>query len=684
MIRNLIQMTVVLLAIGMEAVFGQNRDDERIEIFSHSVIPHVQSHEMHYRRPADFNLGARVQIFIKNTGTEPLDLNQDSLISVNSTSPAHWMESGHWTWHDLPGSEHTKEIYGKLAPGAGTFWTFNTASMDWLSSPTTPAATIRAGQNKYNLSLESPQIYISSVTMTGPEKSIKPDSVVVYIKNDSDHAVRLKKMRLWTRDGQLPWNNLKPDEWIPLDPAISSDSTPDIPPHDFGRIRIISKPLTLGYGIIEVIAEAGKPAQSLHLTSGIRIKKEVFDISGGWVSSNIRGRESLHFEPYLKVLKKMHINTAHIGTVGGYTDNQYLQNKYPLKLFNKLTPIEQFDTDEWLPRIHGVEFIGEPQYGGGTPVPPIEVWKEFAPYMPSRLHTTVTHSEERIWRHYAGLSDYPHYDAYRVCAPAADSWSRYDRWDGIRIRWAAPLETIGTMTRSLRDLNRPAPIAYWSQGAHNGWGKYGGRERTSPTPMELRVQAWQALVNRITSLYWFNLSLPSIMKFPDLIEPVSMIGREIRMMDSIFIEGAPTWHHRTGTFEKPDWDLNVLARHDAALLSAIDLTYQPDTDEKIFGFKAEREGVFEFPVPHFMVDPVIDVKRVDANGLHDVTWEWNSSRRQVTIRDRQIPTVGLYVAVTDFEILRDLEKRRLMLMRSESETGYSSALLDEIRDWQTE
>jgi hypothetical protein len=126
------------------------------------------------------------------------------------------------------------------------------------------------------------------------------------------------------------------------------------------------------------------------------------------------------------------------------------------------------------------------------------------------LATTLTNSEERIWRYYAGLSDYPHFDAYRVVAPAADAWQQYDRWGGEKISWAAPLETIGNLCRSHRELNRPAPCAVWSQGPHAGWGagwRLGKtRQRRSPNPGELRAQALHALASRITSLYWFNLS----------------------------------------------------------------------------------------------------------------------------------------------------------------------------------
>ena len=204
------------------------------------------------------------------------------------------------------------------------------------------------------------------------------------------------------------------------------------------------------------------------------------------MAERIGAGHSLHFEPYLRTLRRMHVNSGMHQEVSGYSDTDLFE-RYPLKYMNRLQPFSRYDTDAVLPRVHAVEFLGEPQYGGGRPVPPQEVWKELAPYASTRMPTSVTHSEERVWRFYAGLSDYPHYDAYRVTAPSPDAWSRYDRWGDKNIRWGAPLETIGDMTRSLRDLNRPRPIAYWSQGAHAGWCCYGGRGRTSPTPDELRA-----------------------------------------------------------------------------------------------------------------------------------------------------------------------------------------------------
>ena len=367
--------------------------------------------------------------------------------------------------------------------------------------------------------------------------------------------------------------------------------------------------MPLTYAALELSTDAGP------IWTHLRIKREVFDISGGWVN------ESLTEEAYLSLLAHLHVNTGQIQTVPGYTDNPTLYQRYPLKLFNRLWPLDQWDTDDWLPKIHAVEFLGEPQYGGGRPVPPQAVFDQLLPYRTGRLATSVTHSEERVWRYYAGLSDFPHYDAYRVVAPAADSWRDYDRWGGQRISWGAPLETIGDMCRSLRELNRPMPCAYWSQGPHSGWGGGlfgGGRARRSPTPDELRSQAVHALSTRITSLYWFNLSLKSLLKYPDTWEPITRIGREIRMLEPFYLAGdAYRFERRTRSDGSPDWDLASIAAPDAAVLFALDTAYAPDPQEHVFQFGEPREVSFSFDLPPWLRKPR-DLFRVDADGLHEV------------------------------------------------------------------
>jgi hypothetical protein len=427
--------------------------------------------------------------------------------------------------------------------------------------------------------------------------------------------------------------------------------------------------LPLTYCAIEVEI-AGSDDQAASLWAHLRIKREIFDLSGGWVASKLWTSNTLHAVPYLKTLRRMHINAGMHQEVPGYSDTS-LFTKYPLKYMNRLQPFDRYDTQTMLSRIHAVEFQGEPQYGGGRPVPPQEVFARFLPYGPTRLPTSLTHSEERVWRYYAGLSDYPHFDAYRVSAPAPDAWSLYDRWGTNRLRWGAPLETIGDMTRSLRELNRSRPIAYWSQGAHSDWDRYGGRQRTSPTPEELRAQAYHALAQRITSLYWFNLSLKSLVKFRDLIEPITRVNREIRLMADLLLEGDAFEYRRELEGGQLSWDLASVTGPNGALLFANDLAYVPDAQEKTFKF-TPRDGVFAFKLPAYLSRPA-DVFRLDADGPHDI--KFSVRERQVMIQD-QVTVVGIYVATPVPGLRRQLQARHAELLQFERGFDFNPATVD--------
>jgi hypothetical protein len=448
-----------------------------------------------------------------------------------------------------------------------------------------------------------------------------------------------------------------------------------IPAGGKGGFTVGTGVLPLSHGAVEVQVEmGGANGRTRSLWAHLRIKRETFDLGGGWVSDGLPGGNTLHAEPYLKTLRRMHVNAGMHQHVPGYSDTA-LYDRYPLKYMNRLQPLEQYDNDAVLRRVHAVEFLGEPQYGGGRPVPPQEVWAAFLPYEATRLPTSVTHSEERIWREYAGLSDYPHYDAYRVSAPAPDAWGLYDRWGGERIRWGAPLETIGDMTRSLRELNRPRPIAYWSQGAHAGWDRYGGRSRTSPTPDELRAQAYHALAHRITSLYWFNLSLKSLVKFPDLIEPITRVNREIRLMEDLLLEGDAFEYRRETASGQPAWDLASVSGPGGALLFALDLAYVPDPREKVFRF-TPRDGTWSFRLPPHLAKPA-EVFRIDADGVHDVDAGFGSESGSgagagagfIRIRGR-VEVAAIYGVATEPGLRERLRRRHAELVRFEEGTGF--------------
>lgn len=631
-----------------------------------TVTPHVQSAEMRYRQEPDRSLGARVQVFLRNTAGQPLSLGPETLVLVRGKTPEQLLAADEWAWHDFPSAWSNAPL--TLPPDGLTVWSFNGKRAPWGVGTTANLEvrdTSRAELAVAPLRFDPPKAWLSAVTFLGEEPDPFPHGLIFHVANEHAVALRLEACRLWLPQTNTTWRALQPGPWHTN--LTTFPVTGRIPPGDRGGARVATGKLPLTYTAFEVRLRDPED-RLISLWAHLRIRREWFDLSGGWVHSAIEGRSTLRFEPYLKTLKRMHLNTAHIAHVDGYTDKPELYERYPLKYFNRLSPAEGFDADPWLPRIHAVEFLGEPQYGGGRPVPPMEVWQALAPYQSSRLPTTVTHSEERIWRFYAGLSDFPHYDAYRVSAPAADAWNLYDRWNGQRVRWGAPLETIGEMTRSLRELNRPNAIAYWSQGAHHGWDVYGGRRRTSPTPDELRVQAWQALAARITSLYWFNLSLRSLLKFPDLIEPMTRVGREIRMLDRFFVEGDAYGHARVAdpAHGRPAWETSVVASPVAAVCVVTDLAYTADPAERVFKFGAPREAELVFRLPQYLRSPV-EVLRVDADGVHSVPFR--ATPEGISVRDEFGP-VTIFVASVRAGLGRELEARRERLVAAEVELDF--------------
>ena len=366
----------------------------------------------------DPDLAARLQLFVKG----PADA-----ATFAGRTPEELLQDGQWAWHDLAAAV-------KVPEGALAVWTFNGRSSRWGVGQ---EFELKAeGLTTATVPIRAPLRWISAATFLASNGQLYPDTIVLHVANDSDQPLVISSLRLWLPREQTTWQTLWPQE------PLTAQSI--VPARDRGFVKLrAASPLPLTYAALELTTDAGP------IWAHLRIKREVFDISGGWVN------ESLTEDAYLNLLAHLHVNTGQIQTVPGYTDNLTRYQRYPIKLFNRLWPLDQWDTDEWLPRIHAVEFLGEPQYGGGRPVPPQAVFDQLLPYRASRLATSVTHSEERVWRFYAGLSDFPHYDAYRVVAPAADAWREYDRWGGQRISWGS----------AAGDDRRPVPLAAGTESA---------------------------------------------------------------------------------------------------------------------------------------------------------------------------------------------------------------------------
>lgn len=640
-----------------------------LELSGMSVTPHLMLETMRYLNPPEPADGARVQLFLKcreGANGTPVLLNGETGVTFDGQSPADLLASGAWAWHDTPSA--TPDDSMTLRPGEMTVWTFNGRKKPFGVGGRVAMAA-RQGTTELlstELNVDAPACWLSAVTFFSTGDALLPDRMMVHLANASDGDLTMRSCRLWlARDGGEPRVFTPRPLFMTLE-CFNGHAL--IPAGDRGGFTLDTAPIPRSYAVVEVVLEKSG-GEEVHVWGHVRVKPECFDISGGWVNDD---GSPVTKEVFLKALKRIHVNTAHLGVTPGYSDTP-LYDQYPIKYFGSLTPFEQYDNDEMLPRIHAAEFLGEPQYGGGRPVPPQEVWEKLLPYTATRLPTTLTHSEEKVWRDYAGLSDYPHYDAYRVTAPSADAWQMYDRWNGKRIGWGAPLETIGDMCRSLRELNRPAPCAIWSQGPHAGWEFYGGRLRTSPTPDEIRLQAYHALSTRITSLYWFNLSRETLVKWRDTLDELGRIGREMRMMDEYLLEGdAFAFERRYRDGNKPDWDLASVCGPRAALLFALDLDYTPEPKKRVFVFGEPRAAEWSFPLPAYLRD-VSDVFRFDADGIHDVDWSKTDSGVKIS---EKMSRVGVYLATADAGARAHLESKRTALIALEDALDFDPARND--------
>lgn len=650
--RSLLILPALIFALVIKA------EGPALHLVGSTVTPHFLAESMRYSRDPEAATGARVQLFLRNdssTNAAPLTLDGSLRTTLNGKAPADLLKDGRLGWHDFPAAMPAESL--ALPPGAITVWTFNSRKEDLGTGATVQleAGPEQAPILREALALEKPTAWISTVAFFAPEGALQPDRMLVHLANESPTPLTIRECRLW-----LPQDPKTPRAFLPQAPLTGLkpfNGHAEVPSGEHGGFEVGTGPLPLTYTVIELTLTTPS-GETRTLWSHLRIRPETFDISGGWV-------KPVTSEIYLKTLKLFYVNTAHRQITPGYSDTP-LYDKYPLKYFGCMQPLEAYDTDAMLPKVHAVECLGEPQYGGGKPVPPQEVWEKLHAYAGSRLATTVTHSEERVWRDYAGACDFPHFDAYRVTAPSADAWYKYDRWGGKHIGWGAPLETIGDMCRSMRELNRPLPCAIWSQGASDGWGMYASRRRRAPTPDEIRLQAYHALSTRITSLYWFNLNLNSLVEWRDTLDEMRRIGREIRLLDALMLEGDAASFARVRQGDKLDWDLATIAGPRAALFFALDLDYTADPNQRVFTFGPPRDSTWEFPVPAYLAG-IQDVFRIDADGMHPAQWTQQGNTIEIQETANRALT---YVATPDPALRAQLEARRAALVAGEEALGF--------------
>ncbi|MHC4558547.1 MAG: hypothetical protein ACYS80_14735, partial [Planctomycetota bacterium] len=89
------RIRITLLFTVLLAVAGEETGRcETFRLDGVTVVPHLQSREMHYRQAADFSLGARTQLFIQNASDWTLLLEPDTDIRLRGRTPKEFKRPG--------------------------------------------------------------------------------------------------------------------------------------------------------------------------------------------------------------------------------------------------------------------------------------------------------------------------------------------------------------------------------------------------------------------------------------------------------------------------------------------------------------------------------------------------------------------------------------------------------------
>ena len=316
-------MITLFVAILVVVAWIENSQCEMLHLEGVTVTPHLQSHEMRYRKKTDFSLGARTQLFIQNVSKSPLSLKPDTDIRLRDLTSKELLDADEWAWYDFPDAWKGQPL--TLPPEAITVWTWNGKREEWGVGKNTNISIKLSGKDRATTQLqvpiEQPEAWLSAVTFLGEEENPFPDRLIFHVANQTKNSLQLESCRLWLPVNNSTWRVLLPQKWNSNLEMFPKDGV--IPSGDRGGAIVSTGILPLTYTALEVRIRDSKN-DPVTLWAHLRIKREIFDISGGWVSSGVNGRSTLTFEPYLKTLRRMHINTGHIGEVGGYTDNPEL------------------------------------------------------------------------------------------------------------------------------------------------------------------------------------------------------------------------------------------------------------------------------------------------------------------------------------------------------------------------
>jgi len=625
----------------------------KIEILSVNVLPHVFSGEIpSYNRRDPFaipeNPGALIKIFIKNTDREN---HFEGQVLFNGKTGIELLDSKIVSWASVPDIRTGGLLSSKIPPDSIDVYTLNVIDSRFYADGILVEFIYpdSNGSVRQHIEIKEYPLCAERIVFMDSKGESRPDKMIVWLKNNSKEDIVLEGMDFYKAMPfySMHWwtDSIKPDV---LDTQINEMT---LKPGETNYIVYGLGEIPFGESILELNVKSEDKSEKIMY----QIKPFVssFDINTGWAGRHLAGSKL-----FAETVAMMHFNTVH-GDSLGY-NNTAIGQKYPLKGFGVYSNTEEMNKPENIKNIHGVEFLGEPQMDNRDPQ---EIFNKMAIYRTSGYPTTLTLTHEPGYYMYAGLVDFPHFDAYRIVAPHADKWGEYTKYGDKNTLWGAPLETAGIYVRSLHEISRPNPVAAWTQAVSGGWFSIWRISSPNPNPTEIRIQAYQKVANGSISLYWFNISGRNVIGSRYALDEIRNINREFLIVEDLLVKSVPfSWENIF-----MDMDHNVLAGPDFAVLFTTDLSYMVSPVNE-FVISSPRTENFTFNIPEYLDNPDSLIK-ITKDGIFKLDATFHGDN--VSFTDTVFIT-GMYVVYESSEVdyYRFLQDKYNSLIAKEQSVGF--------------
>lgn len=620
---------LIVVLVGIFLAKGQTKIESSpfsLEIAGVTVVPHYVSGEIpNYRDEEEFlskfNPGALIRIFVRNTDPESR-VNPEVLF--NGKTGKELINSNMVSYCDVPDIRETAtKMSTEIPAGAMDCYLLNVVDHNFYANGIILKFRdkISGKTTEKHIQIKIPDLYASRIAFNASDGSKFPDGFYVYFNNDADKEAKIGQVKIW-KAGKTYAEHSWSKSFVPEKMTWFAEQG-NIPAHGMNGAFVETGKLPFGEIILEFEINRNSAVEKMYYVVKPMIIN--FDIGLGW-DFNLLGKS----EAYCKTMKFMHFNTVN-GDAAAFLANKEWSEKYPMKRFSKLEAEASTADEKTLKTIHGSEFFGEPQFGKK---PAWEIYNYYTTFRNSAFPSTLTLSHEPGFFLYAGVVDFAHFDAYRVVAPHADKWGDYIKYGNKNVKWGSPLETIGDYMRTLNRISYPNPVAAWTQAMADDWGSRARKNAGNPNNLEMRIQAYEAIANGATSLYWFNMGGKTVINNRGSLVEIQRVNREIMVVGSLLSKTTPSWWQNRFM----DIDLNVLAGPYFAALFAIDLKYEVLKSNQ-FASAGKRSETMTFKIPAYLQKCDAAVK-VTHEGISDVKVKIVEGNAEIT---DTFETNGMYI-----------------------------------------